>query len=120
MSWYWLAAVAAVICLGLMSRRGERPASKQVDRGTLLRPQPPSMIYCEAGKRSKRSNTFGGCTESILRRPRTRLRPAPANWGGKRHEASQNLTRDSSLCSSTRAPTSFRCRLPRPRTGRMR
>jgi len=30
MNWYWLAAVAAVVGLGLMSRRGERPESKEV------------------------------------------------------------------------------------------
>jgi ribosomal protein L7/L12 len=33
MSWYWLAAVAAVVGLGLMSRRGERPGSKEVRPG---------------------------------------------------------------------------------------
>ena len=42
MSWYWLAAVAAVICLGLMSRRGERPASKQVRPGDT--PPSPAAI----------------------------------------------------------------------------
>jgi ribosomal protein L7/L12 len=30
MSWYWLAAVAAVVGLGLMSRRGELSGSKDV------------------------------------------------------------------------------------------
>jgi ribosomal protein L7/L12 len=29
MSWYWLAALAAVALLGLVSRRGERPDSKE-------------------------------------------------------------------------------------------
>lgn len=29
MNWYWLAAVALVVGLGLMSRRGERPGSKE-------------------------------------------------------------------------------------------
>ena len=33
MSWYWLAALAAVVVLGLMSRRGERPGSKEVRPG---------------------------------------------------------------------------------------
>jgi ribosomal protein L7/L12 len=33
MSWYWLAAVAAVLGLGLMSRRGEQAASKGVRPG---------------------------------------------------------------------------------------
>jgi ribosomal protein L7/L12 len=33
MSWYWLAAVAVVIGLGLISRRGERAGSKEVRPG---------------------------------------------------------------------------------------
>jgi ribosomal protein L7/L12 len=33
MSWYWLAAVAAVVGLGFLSRRGERPGSNQVRPG---------------------------------------------------------------------------------------
>jgi ribosomal protein L7/L12 len=38
MSWYWIAAAAAVVGLGLMSRRGERSGSKQVRQGGI----PPS------------------------------------------------------------------------------
>ena len=41
MSWYWLAAVAAVIGLALMSRRGER-ASKEFRRGDI--PPSPAAI----------------------------------------------------------------------------
>ncbi len=42
MSWYWLAAIATVVGLGLMSRRGERPGSKEVrPRGT---PPSPTTI----------------------------------------------------------------------------
>jgi ribosomal protein L7/L12 len=33
MSWYWLAAVAAVVALGFLSRRGERTGSKEVRLG---------------------------------------------------------------------------------------
>jgi ribosomal protein L7/L12 len=42
MSWYWLAALAAVVILGLVSRRGERPASKE-PRPTLTPPPPPEI-----------------------------------------------------------------------------
>ena len=42
MSWYWLAAVAAVVGLGLMSRRGERPGSKEVRPGDT--PASPAAI----------------------------------------------------------------------------
>ena len=42
MSWYWLAAVAAVVGLGLMSRRGERPGSKDVRPGDT--PPSPAAI----------------------------------------------------------------------------
>ena len=38
MSWYWLAAVTAVVCLGLMSRRGERPGSKEARPGAIPSP----------------------------------------------------------------------------------
>lgn len=39
MSWYWIAAAAAVLGLGFLSRRGERPGSKEVrPRGA-----PPSL-----------------------------------------------------------------------------
>jgi ribosomal protein L7/L12 len=30
MSWYWWAALAAVVLVGLLSRRGERPRSRQI------------------------------------------------------------------------------------------
>jgi ribosomal protein L7/L12 len=33
MSWYWLAAIAAVVGLGFLSRRGERARSKEVRPG---------------------------------------------------------------------------------------
>jgi ribosomal protein L7/L12 len=33
MSWYWLAAIAAVVGLGFLSRRGERTSAKEVRRG---------------------------------------------------------------------------------------
>jgi ribosomal protein L7/L12 len=42
MSWYWLAALAAVAFLGLVSRRGERPDSKE-SRPTRT-PLPPPEI----------------------------------------------------------------------------
>jgi hypothetical protein len=38
MTWYWIAAAAAVIGLGLLSRRGERSGSKGVRPGSI----PPS------------------------------------------------------------------------------
>ena len=36
MSWYWLAALAAVAFLGLVSRRGERPDSDGAGRPVAL------------------------------------------------------------------------------------
>lgn len=42
MSWYWLAAVAVVVGLGLMSRRGERAGSKEVRPGST--PPSPATI----------------------------------------------------------------------------
>jgi ribosomal protein L7/L12 len=42
MSWYWLAALAAVAFLGLVSRGGERPGSKQ-SRPTPTPPPPPEI-----------------------------------------------------------------------------
>jgi ribosomal protein L7/L12 len=42
MSWYWLAALAAVAVLGLVSRRGERPDSKE-PRPTRTPPPPPEI-----------------------------------------------------------------------------
>ena len=38
MTWYWIAAAAAVVGLGLLSRRGERSGSKAVRPGSI----PPS------------------------------------------------------------------------------
>lgn len=38
MSWYWLAALGAIAVLGLLSRRGEHPDSKEPRPG---RPAPP-------------------------------------------------------------------------------
>jgi ribosomal protein L7/L12 len=42
MSWYWLAALAAIALLGLVSRRGERSGSKE-PRPTLPPPPPPEI-----------------------------------------------------------------------------
>ena len=42
MSWYWLAALAAVAVLGLVSRRGERAASRE--RQPTNAPPPPPEI----------------------------------------------------------------------------
>ena len=35
MTWYWIAAAAAVVGLGLLSRRGERSGSKGVRPGSI-------------------------------------------------------------------------------------
>lgn len=42
MSWYWLAALAAVAVLGFVSRRGERSGSKEPRPGRT--PPPPAEI----------------------------------------------------------------------------
>ena len=43
MSWYWLAALAAVAVLGLVSRRGERAGSRD-GQATNAPPPPPPEI----------------------------------------------------------------------------
>jgi ribosomal protein L7/L12 len=42
MSWYWIAALAAVVLVGLVSRRGERPDSTK-PRPTRTPPPPPEI-----------------------------------------------------------------------------
>jgi ribosomal protein L7/L12 len=42
MTWYWIAAAAAVIGLGFLSRRGERTGSKEVRPGSI--PPSPGLI----------------------------------------------------------------------------
>ena len=42
MTWYWIAAAAAVVGLGLLSRRGERSGSKEVRPGSI--PPSPATI----------------------------------------------------------------------------
>ena len=42
MSWYWLAAAAAAVGLGFLSRRGERASSKEVRPGST--PPSPATI----------------------------------------------------------------------------
>jgi ribosomal protein L7/L12 len=44
MTWYWIAAAAAVVALGFLSRRGERPGSKEVRPGGT----PPSPATIDA------------------------------------------------------------------------
>jgi ribosomal protein L7/L12 len=44
MTWYWIAAAAAVVALGFLSRRGERTGSKEVRPGGT----PPSPATIDA------------------------------------------------------------------------